>query len=258
MTLPNYTQIPNEFIEAMPKYNGAVVKAFLCVCRKTIGWHKTSDRISFTQLSTLTGLTTKTLQGAMKVLIEDGWISRTKTKIGIVYDLNMSESSVGEVHQKVNTEPEKEDDYGNNYHGAMVIITNTKETPTKERGKSGDDSALAPVNYHASADLANTIRDYFYEQQPEKTVFDFKREVPHCKKLAEKAMKHDDPAGFLKRLVVTFAQMRTKDKFYKSQPMLPSVLNSAGIYARIVRVIENEEETQLTESEAELVGRLFQ
>ena len=56
MNLPTYTQIPNLFLENMHKYHGASVKVFLTICRKTIGWHKLSDRISYSQIMKDTGL----------------------------------------------------------------------------------------------------------------------------------------------------------------------------------------------------------
>ena len=46
----NYTQIANEFLDQMHKYTGETVKVFLAISRKTIGWHKLSDRISYSQL----------------------------------------------------------------------------------------------------------------------------------------------------------------------------------------------------------------
>lgn len=54
--LPNYTQVPNAIIDVMMKeLSGSELKILLAICRKTIGWHKVSDSISFSQLKKLTG-----------------------------------------------------------------------------------------------------------------------------------------------------------------------------------------------------------
>lgn len=90
MNLPNYTQINNQFIDNMNKYNGNAVKVFLAISRKTIGWHKESDRISYSQLRKLTGLSTNSIKSAISILVKDGWIIQTNTDAGYIYDLNIS------------------------------------------------------------------------------------------------------------------------------------------------------------------------
>ena len=88
MDKPNYTQISNEFIENMNMYSGAEVKIFLAISRKTIGWHKESDRISYSQLRSMTGLSVRRLKDPINKLIKDGWIERTgNEKSGYSYDL---------------------------------------------------------------------------------------------------------------------------------------------------------------------------
>lgn len=85
----NYTQVSNEFIEEMNKYDGAEVKVFLAITRKTIGWHKTSDKISYAQLKLLTGLSINSLKKAIDTLIKDQWIIQESTKNGFKYDLDI-------------------------------------------------------------------------------------------------------------------------------------------------------------------------
>jgi phage replication O-like protein O len=95
MTLPNYTQVSNEFIAMMPDLTGEEIKIFLAISRKTIGWHKTSDRISYSQLKALTGISRHetlrkcTLSLAEKRLIEISGDHRG----GYTYDLAMLSDS---------------------------------------------------------------------------------------------------------------------------------------------------------------------
>jgi phage replication O-like protein O len=69
MFLPNHTQVPNEFVdEVMSGLNGSAVKVFIAICRKTIGWHKVSDAISYSQIEKMTGLGWDAVRAALDVL----------------------------------------------------------------------------------------------------------------------------------------------------------------------------------------------
>lgn len=67
-----YTPIENLFLDKfLPILSGNAVKLFLAIARKTIGWHKESDKISNGQLLTLSGLTCRhILLKTMKELLE--------------------------------------------------------------------------------------------------------------------------------------------------------------------------------------------
>lgn len=94
--LPNYTQIPNQFMDVMKNMKHSTVKVFLVICRKTIGWHKLSDRISHSQLIEMTGMDRNTVRGAIKELGLGGWITWIRTKQGYTYDVNfITKSSRG-------------------------------------------------------------------------------------------------------------------------------------------------------------------
>lgn len=73
----NYTTIPNVVIdEHLRKLSGASTKIILAVCRKTIGWHKISDRISYAQLHEITGISShNTLRKGIDELLKAGLIS---------------------------------------------------------------------------------------------------------------------------------------------------------------------------------------
>ena len=50
-TFPHYTQIPDQlFDELMPMLSGAELKVLLYICRRTFGFKKQSDTISFRQM----------------------------------------------------------------------------------------------------------------------------------------------------------------------------------------------------------------
>jgi phage replication O-like protein O len=106
MILPmNYTQVSNDFIALLPELTGEEVKIFLAISRKTIGWHKTSDRISYSQLKALTGIRHNvTLKKAALHLVDLGLvaISGDDTK-GYVYDLAISPDDTGTISRRDTT-----------------------------------------------------------------------------------------------------------------------------------------------------------
>jgi len=58
MKMEMYTPIPNLLLEGIikTKLSGTEISVILAVVRKTYGWHKTSDYISASQISSMTGL----------------------------------------------------------------------------------------------------------------------------------------------------------------------------------------------------------
>jgi len=66
---PNYTQIPNIIYDYwLPKLSPSAFTVLSLICRKTFGWHKTSDTISKNQLIKLTGITKNTIQKSIEEL----------------------------------------------------------------------------------------------------------------------------------------------------------------------------------------------
>ncbi len=148
MKSPCYTQLSNEFIESMHKYEGYVVKVFIAISRKTIGWHKISDRISQSQLKTLTGLAVNTIKKSIDILVKDSWITQTETKFGYSYDLNIDE----EVSQ---------DDRGVSHgDGALSCGDSTKKTNVKETSKKEKKEQYAPSVNMTEAQYVTLIYDY--------------------------------------------------------------------------------------------------
>ena len=119
MTKPNYTQLSNDFIDGrMASLSGAAVKTFLVITRRTIGWHKDTDAVSYSQIKALTGFGSRTtISRALDELIAAELIVATKTTGGTtVYELAMTspesglvtspESVPGESTNRTGTSPE--------------------------------------------------------------------------------------------------------------------------------------------------------
>lgn len=115
---PNYTQIPNIFIDDwLDKLSGLQVKILLIICRKTIGWHKLTDKISLSQLMKLTKAARDKICDAVKSLVDFGLIIKEVTGIGrnatTFYEINIQEQ----------------------INGSQKLPSNgSQKLPTKERG----------------------------------------------------------------------------------------------------------------------------
>lgn len=76
---PNHTQMPNILLdEHMAKMGEAELRVVLAVCRKTFGWHKDKDMISFSQLQQLTGLSRESVSTGVQQALARGVLGRTK------------------------------------------------------------------------------------------------------------------------------------------------------------------------------------
>ena len=90
---PNYTQIPNiYFDEIMQTLNQTENVVFLVIMRKTFGWHKNRDKISYSQIMSLSGIKSRsTISAALKGLQEKGLIETQKTGQLISYTIPINE-----------------------------------------------------------------------------------------------------------------------------------------------------------------------
>lgn len=80
LPVPNYCQVPNILLdEWISKLGHAEFKIIMYMCRKTFGWHKTSDRISLSQIEKATGFVRNHITRAIKSLCEKGLLRKLKT-----------------------------------------------------------------------------------------------------------------------------------------------------------------------------------
>ena len=85
---PTYTQVPNLLLDNhVQKMSKAELKIILATCRKTFGWQKGKDRISYTQFEKLTGLSRASVQEGIKQAMEHGYLRRYQVRNGFEYAL---------------------------------------------------------------------------------------------------------------------------------------------------------------------------
>jgi phage replication O-like protein O len=90
---PNYTQIPNTFLDnQMPVIQSlSELKVCLAVMRQTFGWHKEEDQLSISQLETLTGLSRPSVTDGVKAALAHQIITRRKEGNTFFYRLNVKD-----------------------------------------------------------------------------------------------------------------------------------------------------------------------
>lgn len=107
---PNYTQIPNEFLDNwLPLLKEIELKVLLAIMRKTLGWQKTKDRISISQLQKLTGSSPQNILKAVDVLVGFGIVKKEvfgkKGKQETYYELIFSGDKNNPTTDNLSVEP---------------------------------------------------------------------------------------------------------------------------------------------------------
>lgn len=71
---PNFTPIPNTLLEKIVKsrHPGMGFRILLVIARKTYGWGKEQDKISYSQLERATGISHRSLVRTVKKLVSSG------------------------------------------------------------------------------------------------------------------------------------------------------------------------------------------
>ena len=113
--IPNSSQIPNVILDlVLPRISEAEARCLLYICRRTFGFHKDEDNISFYQfengiktsqgrrLDYGTGLSRPSVNTALQNLIKVGAISVQQRSMGNRYKLNLHmdvDKVVNEINQ---------------------------------------------------------------------------------------------------------------------------------------------------------------
>lgn len=153
--IANSFQLPNAFVDEMLcKLSGNACKIYLLIVRKTRGWHKEADKISYSQIQKSTGINHRaTVSKAIDELLEIGLISVQKGNEKSMSEYRLNDDFTGSKNEPVknctssknalassNNEPagsKNEQEAGSkNEHTEIHYIKNTriKNTNTKDKG----------------------------------------------------------------------------------------------------------------------------
>lgn len=206
----NHTQIANEFLDNyMAICTGAEVKVFLAISRKTIGWHKETDKISLSLLETMTGLSNRHLVRAIKSLEEKELIRAEKSKgRTTIYELNYCQ-----LLTKGHRTPDK--------RSQVKAQTTDKRSHTKESIKET----------RKESDLFNRIKDYFIDINP--NYYHNGKQAKHIKNLITWSNSSFDKMMSLFDKHLKIKQVEKMDKFWVNSPHEPST-----IYGKLSQILE--------------------
>jgi phage replication O-like protein O len=102
----------------MPDMEKSELKVVLAVCRMTVGWHKTKDRLTVTRLMDLTGLSRQAVYDGIELGKERGILIQEETKQdGYIYSLDIQDPVSNEETlsvQPVDTQKKEKESTNNN------------------------------------------------------------------------------------------------------------------------------------------------
>jgi len=137
------------------------------------------------------------------------------------------------------------DNTSNESEDSLPSKKKTKSTVSK-LPEEPDDKQL-----HAS------IQEAFLSKNGDKFT-NYAKEGKAIKQLIVKARARDPDSHqkFIKAMISRFWQLKSsKDKFWSSQPFLPSALNASGIFDRVLETYREEESYELTDEQIEELAR---
>ena len=101
--IANSFQLPNAFVDEMLcKLSGNACKIYLLIVRKTRGWHKEADRISYSQIQKYTGINHRaTVSKAIDELLEIGLISVQKGNEKSMSEYRLNDDFTGSKNEPI-------------------------------------------------------------------------------------------------------------------------------------------------------------
>jgi phage replication O-like protein O len=71
-----FTKIPNELLDNMDKLSESELRVALAIARKTLGWQREQERLTFSEFESVTGLSRTAVRDGINQAIKHGVISR--------------------------------------------------------------------------------------------------------------------------------------------------------------------------------------
>ncbi len=120
-------------------------------------------------------------------------------------------------------------------------------------------SIIVPDNKKPETKLYNSIKDIFLSKN--NGVFtSWPKEGKSIKELIKKAEIRypENPDKFIQAVIEEFYNMTIgNDRFWKDQPFIPSALNSAGIFDRVIKKIQSEQPIEKTQEDIDFLKEVI-
>jgi len=106
--IPNFTQIPNFILDQlMSTLSDSEFKCIMYIARRTYGFQKDTDRISYTQFESGitdkdkgTGLARSTIARGLEQLVQKGLLLRKDTSLGAIYEICLDYNDKNKLYSK--------------------------------------------------------------------------------------------------------------------------------------------------------------
>lgn len=128
-------------------------------------------------------------------------------------------------------------------HNLYEKVMNTRGTEyLQEQDKEQDKELEQEKDNKIDGVAAKELYNFIYHRFASTPGYDFKKDGKAIKYLVQKALvwPRGSPRDFLDGVITVFERLtKSGDRFWCSQPFLPSVLNAGGIWPRVLKEIEN-------------------
>ena len=180
-----YTKIANEVIEALAKTRipGECMQVLWTIFRKTYGWNKKEDMISFTQISQMTGIKRQHVSRAISKLIDMKIVTKNGNSSINLYRFNKHYEEWVLLPKKVTVLPKKVTPVPNNGDKSVTkkgYNKRKKETITKENNIDTREikfrDTLTPFVEIYGEEMIKAFYDYWREPNRSKTKMRWEQE----------------------------------------------------------------------------------
>lgn len=158
-------QIANELAEAFCRVNLSAYESRIlwAIIRKTYGWKKKSDRISYTQFEEITGLNRWHVSRALQSLISRNIVTRSGTGYKLYYAVQKDYDKWQSLPIKVTNKSKKIVTYSGNtplpiqVTNSLPIQVNTKNNKNTLQKTERENFGFQPISFYADQ-LLNEIK----------------------------------------------------------------------------------------------------
>ena len=128
-------------------------------------------------------------------------------------------------------------------------VSGTRNRQSKVKETKAKETLAPPARNEEKRPLYHSIENLFVEHNED---FDYGREGKHLVELEKKGLAREDPARFMSEMIETFYELtESEDKIFGHQPFLPSILNSGGMWPRVLKAHKRKIEDARIDAELE-------
>lgn len=214
----NFTKIPNGYLDQlMNSLTGSEFKILMAISRKTLGFHKTVDKISISQFIEMTGLSNRSVIDSIRSLETKRIIHVSRTKRQPTeFKLNVAMFTGEKSSQDQNTDMKKNHNSGEHISQAAY----EKTSHTKETEKKKEIKVNPKMETQETREKSQIASEYLYRKISDKKK-DYKVPEPHWnkwqKEFGEMLIQYDCSLDLVKDII----DWSQQNEFWCSKTLTP-------------------------------------